>query len=94
MTWAILAVVYACGIPIVGTIVAREANRQIALGLHPMITSNRMYKLLVTLFALGWPALVLFNLTVRAIVLYSRAKGINIEDDDDPPGPPTPNGAT
>jgi hypothetical protein len=95
MWLAFSAVLYGLGIPIVGAVIAREANRMIATGQIPAIQSNRLYRTIVGVFAIGWPAIVLYFVAVKVIVLYTNAQGIDLnKDDDDPPPGGTPNGAT
>ncbi len=82
-----LGVIYALGIPVAGRRIAAEVNDGLrAWQIH--LPSQRSFRLMVGIFALGWPAVALYWIAVKIVVAYSNAKGI----DDEPPD--ASNGAT
>lgn len=90
---AFFAVLYGCGIPFWGVRIMRDANEMIATGQIRGV-SRRGFKVIVSLFALGWPALALYWAAVKIISAYADARGIDLNRDDDDEPPDAPNGAT
>lgn len=90
---AFFGVLYTLGIPLAGMRIAREVNHSIQLGITNL-PSQRAFRMIVGLFALGWPFLALYWIAVQVMVVYLRARGINISNDDDEPPPDAPSGAT